>query len=122
MPIFSFGISQSRDADISLELRPLKEKAIAPAKGHLTLHVTLERAAAEASTNPEDVRTQPDGPEAPATADRIFKAGDTVVAVGNNISANWTMLQPLAGLLKSTKLNSLVKAVDDLAKVRVKPL
>ena len=65
----------------------------------------------------EDAHGQFDGPEVPMIADRIAKAGDALASVDNNISATWTMLQPLAGLFKSAKLDSLVDAVDKLAKV-----
>ena len=72
--------------------------------------------------NVENVLRQLDDPEVPAIADHIFKAGDVAVPVADNISATWTKLQPLGGLFSSTKLDSLVDAVDKLAKVCAKLL
>ena len=119
LPYLFFCDLLTHDKDTSLELRPVKGQTNAPAKGHLTLRVTLDSPAAETRVDAEDVHSQLDGPEVPAIADRVFKAGDVAVPVVNDVSATWTTLQPLGALFKSTKFDSLVDAVDKLAKVCV---
>lgn len=113
---FIFAVSYMHDQDIRLDLRPLKEKPNAPAKGCLILHVTVELAATEAPAT-EVADAQLDGPTVPAAIEPILSVGDVIGTTGGKTSATWTALEPLHGLLNVPALTNLVNAVDELAKV-----
>jgi hypothetical protein len=106
------------DLDIHLDLRPLKEKPNAPAKGRLTLHVAIEPTAADPG-GLEGINTPLQGPRVPATIDLALTAGGTAGTAGVDAAATWAALEPLHGLLTSPVLANLVDAIDKLAKVCV---
>jgi hypothetical protein len=66
----------------------------------------------------EDLNKLLAGPTVPATVHHVLTTGDAVGTITGVVSTTWTALESLGSILSLPALENLVKAIDELAKVR----